>query len=153
MYLQLHDGPNMAQNQKYPNVPNLRLPEILKVTTRQIMTQAAEEASAFASEKIQKAIDKKNFDAWQKELPTLDLSTMEEFQYEIVPEENNGMGFNWVATFQFIAANAKALYNLYERFSKTVSLVRVNNRIDSYYNANYYQVQDLNNMTPQRWSQ
>ena len=54
MYLQLHDGPNMAQNQKYPNVPNLRLPEILKISTRQIMTQAAEEASVFASEKYKK---------------------------------------------------------------------------------------------------
>lgn len=149
MYLQLHDGPTMAQQKTYPNVPDLRLPEMLKVPSRQIMIQAAEEAAVYAEKKLQSAIDK---DSTNEELPTLDISALENFQYEIVPEDN-GMGFTWKEVGVFLLKNWKAIKNFFDQFAKTVLLFRVNNRVETFYDANYYQVQNLNNMTPQQIDQ
>ena len=150
MYLQLHDGPTMAQQKTYPNVPDLRLPEFLKVPSRQIMIQAAEEAAVYAEAQLKAYLAKDKDD---EELPTLDLSALENFQYEIVPEEDNGMGFSWYEAGEFIIKNWQAIKNIYNRFAKTVLLWRVNNRVDTFYDANYYQVQNLNNMTPQQIDQ
>lgn len=150
MYLQLHDGPTMAQQKTYPNVPDLRLPEMLKVPSRQIMIQAAEEATVYAEAQLKAYLAK---DKDEDELPTLDLSALENFEYEIVPEEDNGMGFTWKEVGVFILKNWEAIKNIYDRFSKTVLLWRVNNRVETFYQANYYQVQNLNNMTPQQIDQ
>lgn len=149
MYLQLHDGPTMAQQKTYPNVPDLRLPEMLKVSNRQIMIQAAEEAAVYAEKKLQSAIDK---DSTNEELPTLDISALENYQYEIVPEDN-GMGFTWKEVGVFLLKNWKAIKNFFDQFAKTVLLFRVNNRVETFYDANYYQVQNLNNLTPQQIDQ
>jgi len=150
MYLQLHDGPTMAQQKTYPNVPDLRLPEILKVSNRQIMIQAAEEAAVYAEKQLKNAIDK---NSTNEDLPTLDISALENFEYEIVPEEDNGMGVTWTQVGLFILKNWQTIKNIYDQFSKTVLLFRVNNRVEAFYQANYYQVQNLNNMTPQQIDQ
>jgi len=150
MYLQLHDGPTMAQQKTYPNVPDLRLPEMLKVSNRQIMIQAAEEAAVYAEKQLKSAIDK---NSTNEDLPTLDISALENFEYEIVPEEDNGMGVTWTQVGLFILKNWQTIKNIYDQFSKTVLLFRVNNRVEAFYQANYYQVQNLNNMTPQQIDQ
>ena len=151
MYLQLHDGPTMAQQKRYPNVPDLQLPDFLKIPNRQIMIQAAEEAAVYAEAQLKAYLAKDND---KEELPTLDLSALENFEYEIVPEDEDPfMGVTWKQVVVFVVTNWESIKNIYERFAKTVLLFRVNNRVDTFYQANYYQVQNLNNMTPQQIDQ
>jgi len=129
MFLQLHDGPAMAQKKRYPNVPDLRLPEMLKIDNRQIMMQAAEEAAVYASKRLQESIQK---DSTTNDLPTLDVSALENLELEVVPEDDNGMGFSWKQAAQFLIKNWRAIVEISKNF------------------ARYYQVQNLNNMTPQQ---
>ena len=151
MYLQLHDGPTMAQQKRYPNVPDLQLPDFLKIPNRQIMIQAAEEAAVYAEAQLKAYLAKDND---KEELPTLDLSALENFEYEIVPEDEDPfMGVTWKQVVVFVVTNWESIKNIYKRFAKTVLLFRVNNRVDTFYQANYYQVQNLNNMTPQEIDQ
>jgi len=152
MYLQLHDGPTMAQQKRYPNVPDLQLPEFLKIPSRQIMIQAAEEAAIYASKRLEASLTKNNT---TDDLPTLDLSALENLEYEIVPEENNGMGLApiYYKIGAFLLANWQTIVNISKNFARTIRLVRVNNRLQTFYEANYYQVQNLNNMTPQQIDQ
>jgi len=147
MFLQLHDGPAMAQTRRYPNVPDLRLPEMLKIDNRQIMMQAAEEAAVYASKRLEQSIQK---DSTTDDLPTLDVSALENLELEVVPEDDNGMGFSWKQAAQFLIKNWRAIVEISKNFARTIQLWRVNNRVESYYQANYYQVQNLNNMTPQQ---
>jgi len=148
MFLQLHDGPGMASN-TYRSVPNLNLPDALKISQRQILLQAVDEAGAYAVKRLQKAEQKGNT---SEDLPTLSLDNLEELE-ALIEEPDGTLGVSWSQVAVFLVQNGKAIWEFSKNFAKTVALWRVNNKIESYYADNYYQVQNLNNLTPQQIDQ
>lgn len=148
MFLQLHDGPGMASN-TYRNVRDLNLPDALKISQRQILLQAVDEAGAYAVTQLEKAQQK---NSTNEDLPTLSLDNLEELE-ALIEEDDGTMGVNWAQVLTFLVKNGKAIYKFSKNFAKTVALWRVNNKIESYYADNYYQVQNLNNLTPQEIDQ
>lgn len=150
MFLQLHDNGTMSQRQTYPNVPNLQLPEMMLISQRQILTQAVEEAGMYAINRLQASQNV------SQEFPTLQIDSLENFAFEGEEEDfefqtlNGYMGFSWQQAISFLIRNGKAIYEFSLKFSKTVKLWRVNNRIRSYYEDGYYQVNNLNNLTPKQ---
>jgi hypothetical protein len=148
MFLQLHDGPGMA-SQNYPRVPDINLPDALKIPQRQILLQAVDEAGAYAVERLKKAEQK---GSTNEDLPTLSLDNLEELE-ALIEEPDGTMGFSWSKVAEFIIKNGKAIYEFSKKFAKTVELWRVNNKIEDYYQGNYYQVQNLNNLSPQQIDQ
>lgn len=153
MYLQLHD--NSMSN--IGSVPDLNLPDAFKVSQREILTQAAQEGTDLALKEldkaIQKAIDKKDKQAILDELPTIDLDSLD---LEEIPEfdetlfADRQMGGFWSALLQvgkFLLKYGKIIYDAAMKLTKTVNLVKVNNRIQSYYDANNYQFGQLNNLS------
>jgi len=155
MYLQLHD--NGMSN--IGSVPDLILPDAFKVSQRQILMQAAQEGTDLALKEldkaIQKAIDKKDKQAILDELPTIDLDSLD--LEEIIPVDDDEpffsdrqMGGFWTALLQvgaFLLKYGKVIYDAAQKLTKTVNLVKVNNRIQSYYDANNYQFSQLNNLS------
>ena len=145
MFLQLHDGPGMA-SQTYPRVRDLNLPDALKISQRAILMQAVDEAGAYAVTQLQKAQQKNSTNA---DLPTLSLDNLEELE-ALIEEDDGTMGVNWAQVLTFIIKNGEAIYKFSKNFSKTVALWRVNNKIEDYYQSGFYQVQNLNNLSPQQ---
>jgi hypothetical protein len=145
MFLQLHDGPGMA-SQNYPRVRDLNLPDAIKISQRQILLQAVDEAGAYALKSLQKAQQKGNTN---EDLPTLSLDNLEELE-ALIEEDDGTLGSWWVKAATFILTNGEAIYKFSKNFANTVGLWRVNNKIVNYYDANYYQVQNLNNLSPQQ---
>ena len=143
MFLQLHDGPAMASS-RYPRVPDLVLPQAIKVSQRQILFQAIEEGGALALKQLEKAQAK---GSTADELPTLSLDNLEELE-ALLDEDEGTMGKAWAQILSFIIKNGKAIYKFVMNFGKTVKLYRVNNTIQDYYDLNSYQVRQLNEMTP-----
>tara|TARA_R110000803_G_scaffold138230_2_gene205055 strand:+ start:437 stop:1081 length:645 start_codon:yes stop_codon:yes gene_type:complete len=147
MFLQLHDGPGMA-GEKFPQVQDLNLPDALKIPQRQILLQAIDEGGAYALKQLQKAEDKNNTN---QDLPTLDTDNLEllalQLDLEDLEGEGSGLGAWYVATAKFLIKYGQVIWDVSKNFAKTVSLWKVNNRIDDAYQANYYQVQNLNNLT------
>jgi len=148
MFLQLHDGPGMASN-TYRNVPSLNLPDALKISQRQILLQAIDEAGAYAVERLKAAEQKGNTSV---DLPTLSLDNLEELE-ALVENEDGTLGAWWTKALTFVIQNGEAIYKTTKKFAKTIGLWRVNNKIEDYYAANYYQVQNLNNLTAQQIDQ
>lgn len=148
MFLQLHDGPGMASN-NYPRVPDLNLPDALKISQRQILLQAVDEAGAYALKRLEAAGQK---GSTNEDLPTLSLDNLEELE-ALVENEDGTLGAWWAKALTFIITNGEAIYKFSKNFAQTVALWRVNNKIENYYDANYYQVQNLNNLTPQQIDQ
>ena len=148
MFLQLHDGPRMA-SQTYPRVRDLNLPDALKIPQRQILMQAVDEAGAYAVKRLEKAQQK---GSTNEDLPTLSLDNLEELE-ALVEEDDGTMGVNWAQIAKFLVTNAKAIYKFSLNFAKTVALWRVNNKIEDYYQSNFYQVQNLNNLSAQQIDQ
>ena len=145
MFLQLHDGPGMA-SQNYPRVRDLNLPDALKIPQRAILMQAVDEAGAYAVTQLQKAQQK---GSTNEDLPTLSLDNLEELE-ALIEEGDGTMGVSWAKVAEFLIVNGKAIWEFSKKFAKTVGLWRVNNKIVNYYDANYYQVQNLNNLSPQQ---
>lgn len=148
MFLQLHDGPGMA-SQTYPRVRDLNLPDALKIPQRAILMQAVDEAGAYAVDRLQKAEQK---GSTNQDLPTLSLENLEELE-ALIEEPDGTMGVSWSQVAQFIIKNGEAIYKFSENFAKTVGLWRVNNKIEDYYQGNFYQVQNLNNLSAQQIDQ
>lgn len=148
MFLQLHDGPGMA-SQTYPRTRDLNLPDALKIPQRAILMQAVDDAGAYAVTRLEKAQQK---GSTNEDLPTLSLDNLEELE-ALIEEGDGTMGVNWAQIATFIVKNAKAIYEFSKNFAKTVALWRVNNKIEDYYQSNFYQVQNLNNLTPQQIDQ
>lgn len=144
MFLQLHDGPGMA-SARYPRVPDLRLPEALKVSNRAILMQAIEEGGELALKEIQK-IEKSKDPAGAK------------IKEDVIPPSEKEMGaVEWAVILakvgKFLAKYGKLIYEGLKQFAKTVRLQRVNAEIDVMYDQNLYGVQQLNEMTPQQIEQ
>jgi hypothetical protein len=148
MFLQLHDGPGMA-SQNYPRVRDLNLPDALKIPQRAILMQAVDEAGAYAVTQLEKAQQK---GSTNEDLPTLSLDNLEELE-ALIEEDDGTMGVNWGQVLTFIIKNGEAIYKFSKNFSKTVGLWRVNNKIEDYYQSNFYQVQNLNNLSAQQIDQ
>ncbi len=148
MFLQLHDGPGMA-SQTYPRVRDLNLPDALKIPQRQILMQAVDEAGAYAVERLKAAEQRGSTNA---DLPTLSLDNLEELE-ALIEEDDGTMGAWWAKALTFIIQNGEAIYKFTKNFAKTVALWRVNNKIEDYYQSDFYQVQNLNNLTPQQIDQ
>lgn len=147
MFLQLHDGPGMA-SQSYPRVRDLNLPDAIKIPKRQILLAAVDEAGAYALKALETAKQK---NSTKEDLPTLSLDNLEELEALIEePDGTFGLGAWWIKAATFILTNGEAIYKFSKNFANTVALWRVNNKIQNYYDANYYQVQDLNNLSPQQ---
>ena len=145
MFLQLHDGPGMS-SARYPRVPDLRLPDVAKISNRQILYQAIEEGGEYAANQLQKAQSRQNA---QEELPTLSLENLEELE-ELLDEDEGMSAKWWVDVGLFIVKNFKKITDFLKNFAKTVQLFRVNNRIQDYYDINQYSFQELNEMTPRQ---
>ncbi len=145
MFLQLHDGPGMA-SQTYPRVRDINLPDAIKIPQRQILLQAVDDAGKYALKSLEKAQQK---GSTNEDLPTLSLDNLEELE-ALVEEGDGTLGSWWVKAATFIITNGEAIYKFSKNFADTVGLWRVNNKIEDYYQADYYQVQNLNNLSPQQ---
>lgn len=150
MFLQLHDGPGMA-SARYPRVPDLRLPEALKISTRAILMQAVEEGGQVAIDQIQKMDKKGDPDEAAKNIDPKVVPPGEQMFFF-------GMGaVEWAVILakvgKFLAKYGKLIYEGLKAFAKTVRLQRVNAEIDVLYDQNLYGVQQLNEMTPQQIDQ
>jgi len=156
MYLQLHDN---LQQRGFSNVPDLNLPDDFKIPKRQILIQAAEEGTKIAIEEFDKALAKAkqqgNEQAIKDALPTIDLDLLD---LEIIEEIDDDEPFfsgrqmrGWWATVvaigQFLLKYGKLIWDFIQKATKTVNLVKVNNQIQSYYDANQYGFRNLNSMS------
>ena len=138
MMLQLHDGPSMASIQGVPDIP---LPQALKVDQRQALIQAVPVAMGY----IQKQLEKKK-DAF----PGLDVNAWEDVP-ELPGEEDPGTFAGPIVALiakvgAWVAANLPVLIQGIETVAKQVPLLVFNQRVMARYNANAYNVQQLNNM-------
>ena len=150
MFLQLHDGPGMA-SERYPRIPDLRLPDIALISNRQILFVALEEGGKYAADAL------KNYN---KEKPKDDLPTIKKDNIKKLNDlVNDGtlaapvgsVPVPWFVQLGiFIGKNWSKIQSLLEKFGRTVSLFQVNNRIKDYYNINQYSFRELNEMTPQQ---
>jgi len=138
MYLQLHDGPGMGSIQGVPDIP---LPQALKASTQQVLVQAADVAIKYAQKQVAK-----------QDLPDLDPSLFEnvEFDEEL---QDRGMGA-WPAVLvkagQFLVKFGPQIYEGIKAAAKAVPLFVFNRRVQSLYNDNRYQVQQLNSLNRQQ---
>jgi hypothetical protein len=151
MYLQLHDGPGMA-SQRYPSVPDLRLPDALKISNRAILLQAIEEGGELALKELQK-IEASNDPAGAN----IDENVITELEKGGYLGEKYMGGPQWVVILakvgKFLLKYGKLIYEGLKSFAKTVRLKRVNAELDVLYDQNMYGVQRLNEMTPQQIDQ
>lgn len=137
MMLQLHDGPAMASIQGVPDIP---LPQALKADQRQAIVQAVPVAMGY----IQKQLQKKK-DAF----PGLDVNAWEDVPE--LPGEDPGTFAGPILAFvakvgAWVAANLPALLKGIEAAAKQVPLLVFNQKVMARYNANNYNVQQLNSM-------
>lgn len=138
MMLQLHDGPTMAS---IPGVPDIPLPQALKVDQRQALIQAVPVAIGYIEKQIQKrkdAFEGLDKDAWQ-DVPGLP------------GEDQQDLAAGPLAIFAakvgaWIAANIPLLIRSIESIAKQVPLLAFNQIVSAKYAANAYNVQQLNNM-------
>jgi len=99
MFLQLH-GHDQLASRNFPNVPDLILPEAFKVSKREIIEAAINDAVDIVTQEVNKAIKKRNEQALKKSLPSLDSKGLEEIQLVIeeieledIPEEEEELEF------------------------------------------------------------
>ena len=138
MYLQLHDGPEMGSIQGVPDIP---LPQALKASTQQVLVQAADVAIKYAQKQVAK-----------QDLPDLDPSLFEDVKFD-EELQDKGMGA-WPAFLvkagQFIVKFGPQIYEGIKAAAKAVPLFVFNRRVQSLYNDNRYQVQQLNSLNRQQ---
>jgi hypothetical protein len=138
MYLQLHDGPGMGSIQGVPDIP---LPQALKASTQQVLAQAADVAIKYAQKQVAK-----------QDLPDLDPSLFEDVEFD-EELQDKGMGA-WPAFLvkagQFIVKFGPQIYEGIKAAAKAVPLFVFNRRVQSLYNDNRYQVQQLNSLNRQQ---
>jgi hypothetical protein len=132
---------------RYPRIPDLRLPDVLKINNRQILIQAIEEGGDLAL---------KQFNKMEKE----GNPTLEKISEDVVPPSEGGEGMGaveWAVVLakvgKFLLKYGKAIWNGLKNFAKTVKLARVNQEVQIMYDMNSYSVQRLNEMTPQQIDQ
>ena len=142
MYLQLHDGPGMGSIQGVPDIP---LPQALKASTQQVLVQAADVAIKYAQKKLEE-----NPEA----LPDLDPSLFEDidFDEELQGYQMRGAGVAAVIAKigKFIVKFGPQIYEGIKAAAKAVPLFVFNRRVQSLYNDNRYQVQQLNSLNRQQ---
>lgn len=147
MFLQLHDGPTMS-SARYPRIPDLRLPDVLKINNRQILIQAIEEGGDLALKQFNKMEKKQD-------------PVLENINEEVIPpSEGGGEGMGaveWAVIAakvgKFLLKYGKAIYNGLKNFARTVRLARVNQEVQIMYDMNSYSVQQLNELSPQQIDQ
>jgi len=147
MFLQLHDGPAMS-SARYPRIPDLRLPDVLKINNRQILIQAIEEGGDLALKQFNKMEKKQD-------------PVLENINEEVIPpSEGGGEGMGaveWAVIAakvgKFLLKYGKAIYNGLKNFARTVRLARVNQEVQIMYDMNSYSVQQLNELSPQQIDQ
>jgi len=147
MFLQLHDGPTMS-SARYPRIPDLRLPDVLKINNRQILIQAIEEGGNLALKKFNEMEKKQD-------------PVLENINEEVIPpSESGGEGMGaveWAVVAakvgKFLLKYGKAIYNGLKNFARTVRLARVNQEVQIMYDTNSYSVQQLNELSPQQIDQ
>jgi len=147
MFLQLHDGPAMS-SARYPRIPDLRLPDVLKINNRQILIQAIEEGGDLALKQFNKMEKKQD-------------PVLENINEEVIPpSEGGGEGMGaveWAVIAakvgKFLLKYGKAIYNGLKNFARTVRLARVNQEVQIMYDMNSYSVQQLNELSPQQIEQ
>jgi len=154
MYLQLHDN---LQQGGFSNVPNLNLPDDFKIPQRQILMQAAEEGTKTANEEFEQALAKAkqqgNEQAIKDALPTidldlLDLEEIDEFDETLIAgRQMRGWWATVLKIGKFLLKYGKLIFDFIKKATKTVNLVKVNNQIQSYYDANQYGFRNLNSMS------
>jgi hypothetical protein len=133
---------------RYPRIPDLRLPDVLKINNRQILIQAVEEGGDLAL---------KQFNKMEKE----GNPALKEISEDVVPpSEGGGEGMGaveWAVILakvgKFLLKYGKLIWQGLKSFAKTVRLARVNQEVQIMYDMNSYSVQQLNELTPQQIDQ
>ena len=160
MFLQLHDNGQAMASRRYPNTPDLILPDALKVSKREILRSAVEEGTKIATDALDKAIKnaakKGDKNAILDDLPTIDLDKLDleeipEFDETLIADRQmRGIWSTILAVGKFLLKYGKIIYDFAMKAVRTVNLVQVNNRIQSSYDANEYNVQNLNELSPKQ---
>ena len=122
-------------------VPDIPLPQALKASTQQVLVQAADVAIKYAQKQVAK-----------QDLPDLDPSLFEDVKFD-EELQDKGMGA-WPAFLvkagQFIVKFGPQIYEGIKAATKAVPLFVFNRRVQSLYNDNRYQVQQLNSLNRQQ---
>ncbi len=160
MFLQLHDNGQAMASRRYPNTPDLILPDALKVSKREILQTAVEEGTKIAADALDKALknaaNKGDKNAILDELPTLDLENLdlEEIpEFDVTLVADRAMSGPWAVLLKvgaWLLKYGKIIYDFAMKAVRTVNLVQVNQRIQSSYDANEYNVQNLNELSPKQ---
>jgi hypothetical protein len=144
MFLQLHD--NLAQGT--PGVPDLILPDAIKVSNRQILEQAVQEGLEIATKELKKLADQKRLDGLSPDAEDELIGFVE------VPGSDPGGGFAGVQIIPFLLKIGKFLLQFGEiiwkgikQATKTINLIKLNNKIQDLWEQNAYNVQQLNSMS------
>jgi hypothetical protein len=173
MFLQLHGHQQLA-SRNFPNVPDLILPEAFKVSKREIIEAAINDAVDIVTEEVNKAIKKRNEQSLKKSLPSLDSKGLEEIQLVIeeieledIPEEEEELDFvplgqkrqmgAWYTALlkvgKFLLVYGKQIYDFAQRAVRTINLVKVNNQIQEYYDTNQFGFRNLNELNKEQIDQ
>jgi uncharacterized SAM-dependent methyltransferase len=156
MFLQLHGHEQLA-SQNFPSVPDLILPEAFKISKREILNAAINDAVDIVTEEVNKAIQNRNQKSIQESLPSLDTKGLEEIQ--LVLEEEEGLSQNrqmagplafLFKAGKFLLKYGKVIYDFSMRAIRTVKLLRVNRRIQEYYDTNQFNFRNLNELNKQQ---
>tara|TARA_R100001591_G_scaffold118462_1_gene141431 strand:- start:2645 stop:3328 length:684 start_codon:yes stop_codon:yes gene_type:complete len=158
MFLQLHGHNQMASN-RYPEIPDLQLPQVYKIPNRQILVQGIEEGTEIASKYLQNYVGKQKADKDENKLSEESLKKLE----EILPalktvglsnKHSQMSGITWaivgkalIKGAKFIFQFGKQIYNGVLKAAKTINLVRLNQEIESLYQSNQFNSQNLNEMS------
>lgn len=166
MFLQLH-GHDQLASQNFPNVPDLILPEAFKISKREILNAAINDAVDIVTEEVNKAVKNRNEKAIKDSLPSIDAKGLEEIQLVIeeieledIEEEEEDFEFvplgqkrQMAGPFafllkvgQFLLKYGKVIYDFSMRAVRTVKLTRVNNKIQEYYDTNQFGFRNLNEL-------
>ena len=143
MFLQLHD--NLAQGT--PGVPDLILPDAIKVSNRQILEQAVQEGIEIATKELKKLADQKRLDGLSPDAEDELIGFVE------VPGSDPGGGFAgfqiaWLLKIgKFLLKYGEIIWKGIKQATKTINLIKLNNKIQDLWEQNAYNVQQLNSMS------
>lgn len=158
MFLQLHGHEQMASN-RYPEIPDLQLPQVYKIPNRQILIQGIEEGTEIASKYLQNYVGKQKADKDENKLSEESLKKLEEILPELSTvklgnKHSQMAGITWaivgkalIKGAKFIFQFGKQIYNGVLKAAKTINLLRLNQEIESLYQSNQFNSQNLNEMS------
>ncbi len=156
MFLQLH-GHDQLASQNFPTVPDLILPEAFKVSKRDILNAAINDAVDIVTEEVNKAVKNRNEKSIRESLPSLDTKGLEDILENLEEEEtlaeNRQMAGPFAFLFKagkFLLKYGKVIYDFSMRAVRTVKLTRVNNKIQEYYDTNQFGFRNLNELNKQQ---